>query len=103
MAADENPSSIDPGLKVLVGLLRFQGIGADPDQIRHRMGMRAIGIPEMLRCAKELGLKARVRTSTWDRLATTPQPSIAVLRDGGFMLLGRAGDDKAIVQLPHAS
>ena len=65
------------------------------------MGMATIGVPEMLRYAKELGLKAKVRSSNWERLATTPQPSIAVLRDGGYLLLGKAGDDKAIVQSPH--
>jgi ATP-binding cassette, subfamily B, bacterial HlyB/CyaB len=101
MAAEQNPSSTDPGLTVLVALLRFQGIGADPEQVRHRMGMATIGVPEMLRYAKELGLKAKVRSSNWERLATTPQPSIAVLRDGGYLLLGKAGDDKAIVQSPH--
>ncbi len=78
MAAEQNPSSTDPGLTVLVALLRFQGIGADPEQVRHRMGMATIGVPEMLRYAKELGLKAKVRSSNWERLATTPQPSIAV-------------------------
>ena len=101
MAAEQNPRSTDPGLIVLVALLRFQGIGADPEQVRHRMGMANIGVPEMLRYAKELGLKAKVRQSTWERLATTPQPSIAVLRDGGYLLLGRASEDKAIVQAPH--
>jgi ATP-binding cassette, subfamily B, bacterial HlyB/CyaB len=101
MTAEQNPSSHDQGLTVLVALLRFQGIGADPEQVRHRMGMAAIGVPEMLRYAKELGLKAKVRSSTWERLATTPQPSIAVLRDGGYLLLGKAGDDKAIVQAPQ--
>jgi ATP-binding cassette, subfamily B, bacterial HlyB/CyaB len=101
MTAEQNPSSTDPGLTVLVALLRFQGIGADPEQVRHRMGMATIGVPEMLRYAKELGLKAKVRSSTWERLATTPQPSIAVLRDGGYLLLGKAGEDKAIVQAPH--
>src|SRR5262245_18320134 len=102
MTADHNPSATDPGLTVLVALLRFQGIGADPEQIRHRMGMATIGVPEMARCAKDLGLKARVRSSAWDRLATTPQPSIAVLRDGGCLLLGTVHDDKAIVQYPHS-
>src|SRR6516164_10096217 len=101
MTAEQNPSAMDPGLTVLVALLRFQGIGADPDQVRHRMGMSSIGVPEMLRYAKELGIKAKVRQSTWERLVTTPQPSIAVLRDGGFLLLGKAGDDKAIVQAPN--
>ena len=49
MAAEQNPNSTDPGLTVLVALLRFQGIGADPEQVRHRMGMATIGVPEMLR------------------------------------------------------
>jgi subfamily B ATP-binding cassette protein HlyB/CyaB len=50
---------VDPGLQALVMLLRFQGVAADPGQIRHRLGIASIGVPEMLRCAKDLGLKAR--------------------------------------------
>jgi ABC-type bacteriocin/lantibiotic exporter with double-glycine peptidase domain len=73
----------DPGLSVLVMLLRLHGIGADPEQIRHRFGGTRIGIPEMLRCAREFGLKARERYVDWERLETTPVPAIAALRDGG--------------------
>jgi ATP-binding cassette, subfamily B, bacterial HlyB/CyaB len=54
----------------------------------------------MLRCAKELGLKARARLTTWERLASTPLPAIVALRDGGFLLLGKVGDGKALVQSP---
>ena len=85
-----NGNSADPGLSALVMLSRFHGVGADPEQIRHRFGCGTIGIPEMLRCAKELGLKARSRLTTWERLASTPMPAIVALRDGGFLLLGMA-------------
>src|SRR5262245_10512613 len=95
-----NINSADPGLLALVMLLRFHGLGADPEQIRHRFGAAAIGIPEMLRCAKELGLKARSRLTIWERLANTPLPGIVGLRDGGFLILGKVGDDKALVQSP---
>jgi subfamily B ATP-binding cassette protein HlyB/CyaB len=98
----EKTGSVDAGLITLVTLLRFNGIGADPEQIRHRFGGARIGIPEMLRVAKELGLKARSRTSSWSRLATTPLPAIAALRDGGFLFLGKVGDDKALVQSPFS-
>src|SRR5262249_42893919 len=47
----------DPGLEALVTLLQFQGVAADREQIRHRLGTAKIGAPEMLRCAKDLGLK----------------------------------------------
>ena len=54
----------------------------------------------MLRVAKELGLKARQHTTNWSRLARTPLPAIAVLRDGGFLILGKVGEAEALVQRP---
>jgi ATP-binding cassette, subfamily B, bacterial HlyB/CyaB len=88
----------DPGLTALVMLLRFHGVGADPSQIRHHCGTSVIGVSEMIRSAKEFGLKARESKTSWARLATTPLPAIAVLRDGGFLVLGKFGQDKIMVQ-----
>ena len=96
----QTPSITDQGLACFVMLLRFHGIGADPAQIRHQFGGTKIGVPEMLRCAKEFGLKGRLRHSNWARLGITPLPAIASLRDGGFVLLGKVGKDEAIVQSP---
>ena len=92
---------IDPGLEALVTLLRFQGVAADHGQIRHRLGTTRVDAPEMLRCAKDLGLKARAWRTDWSRLATTPLPAIASLRDGGFLVLAKAGEDKVLVQSPQ--
>ena len=55
----ESTRPTDPGLEALVTLLHLQGVAADAEQIRHRLGTDKIGAPEMLRCAKDLGLKAR--------------------------------------------
>src|SRR6516164_4751402 len=77
--------SADPGLEALVALLHLQGVSADAGQIRHRLGADKIGAPEMLRCAKDLGLKARTYRTDWSRLVRTPLPAIAALRDGGFV------------------
>src|SRR5262245_48562237 len=52
----------------------------------------------MLRCAKGLGLKARAHRTNWSRLAKTPLPAIAAQRDGGFLVLAKAGEDKVLVQ-----
>src|SRR5437868_10127393 len=92
----------DPGLFALVMLLRLHGIAAEQPQLRHRLGSAAIGTVEMLRCAKELGLKARAVRTKWARLAQTPLPAIAALKDGGFLLLGKTGEDKALVQRSSA-
>jgi subfamily B ATP-binding cassette protein HlyB/CyaB len=98
VAADK-PAPGETGLGALVLLLRFHGIGADPEQIRHRFG-GDIGVPEILRCAKDFGLKAKTYDSNWQRLTKTPLPGIAVLRDGRFLILGKASEDQVLVQNP---
>jgi ATP-binding cassette, subfamily B, bacterial HlyB/CyaB len=100
IAENEDSSAPDPGLGALVAVLRYHGIGVDPGQIRHRLGARAIGIPEILRCAKEVGVNARVVSTRWERLAKTPMPAIATLNDGRFLILGKIGDEKIIAQSP---
>src|SRR5690348_9855100 len=97
--ADQTPSR-DPGLAALVMLLRVHGIAAEPGQIRHRCGTTTIGVTEMLRCAKELGLKARAATTQWERLANTPLPAIAPLRNGSFLIIGKVVEDKILIQHP---
>jgi ATP-binding cassette, subfamily B, bacterial HlyB/CyaB len=98
----DNVTPADPGLEALVTLLQFQGVAADRGQIRHRLGTDKIGASEMLRCAKDLGLKARACRSDWSRLTRTPLPAIAALRDGGFLVLAKASDDKVLVQAPSS-
>jgi ATP-binding cassette, subfamily B, bacterial HlyB/CyaB len=98
--AEKTPN--DPGLTCLVMLLRIHGIAAEAEQIRHRMGNRPVQITEMLRCAKELGLKARASRTTWVRLRKTPLPGIAGLRDGCFIVLGKVAEDQVLVQRPFS-
>src|SRR3954447_238058 len=95
--------SPDPGLAALVMLMRFHGVPADPGQIPHRFSGAPITVPDMLRCAKEFGLKARAHKTAWSRLAKTPLPAIAVLRDGGFLLLGKMAKGSVLVQSPLSS
>lgn len=98
--AAREPSG-DPGLHAIVALLRLNGVGVSPDQVQHQFG-NTIGVTEILRCAKGFGLKAKTVSTRLDRLAGIAMPCIAVLRDGGFLLLGKAGEDKIIVQGPDA-
>src|ERR1700681_261706 len=95
------PPPADPGLEALVTLLHLKDVAADLGQIRHRLGTTKVGAPEMLRCAKDLGLKARAWRTGWSRLARTPLPAIASLRDGGFLVLAKAAEDKVLVQSPQ--
>jgi ATP-binding cassette, subfamily B, bacterial HlyB/CyaB len=98
----DSPRSADPGLAALVTLLHLKGVAADAGQIKHRLGTDQIGASEMLRCAKDLGLKARAYRTDWSRLARTPLPAIALLRDGGFLVIAKAAEDKVLVQSSEA-
>nr|WP_309144970.1 type I secretion system permease/ATPase [Bradyrhizobium sp. CCGB20] len=97
-AAPKPPA--DPGLTALVMMLQFLGVPADPEQLRHQFGGVTIGTTEMLRCTRQFNIKARLVRTSWERLDKTPLPAIVALRDGGFLILGKAGDGKAIVQYP---
>lgn len=41
-----------------------------------------------------------MQRTNWNRLAVTPLPGIALLRDGSFLILGKVIDDKLLIQRP---
>jgi subfamily B ATP-binding cassette protein HlyB/CyaB len=92
--------NVDTGLGCLALLLRFHGVAADPAQISHRFGGTAIGVAEMLRCARDFKLKARSVTSDWGRLSKLALPVIAECKDGAFLIVGQLAGDKVLVQSP---
>jgi len=98
----KSPFSSDPGLLALVMLLRFNGVSADAEQIRHRIGSSLVSVTEMIRCAREFSLKARVAKTSWRRLARTPLPGIAALKEGGYLILGKVAEEenRILVQFP---
>ena len=88
-----------PECRALILLLRFHGIAVDAEQLAHQYG-RTIGTTEMLRCAKELKLKARAIESNWERLAKTALPAIAERNDGSFIIVGKVADESVLILDP---
>jgi len=93
------PNETQTGLTCFVLVLRFLGMAADPEQIMHRYGP-AFGEEQILRCARELKIKARAIKSDWSRLAKTSLPAIAVRRDGSFLIVGKRADDQLLIHNP---
>jgi subfamily B ATP-binding cassette protein HlyB/CyaB len=93
----------DSGLGALGMMLLYNEIAVDPQQLRHHIAQEKVEIRDILRCSKDLGLKARCHRTRWERLERTPLPGIAVLRDGGFLIIGRVSGDQAVVQVPFSS
>jgi subfamily B ATP-binding cassette protein HlyB/CyaB len=88
------------GIDALVLMLRFHEFAVDPAQIRHRYANAPFGVSEILRCAKELKLKARAVSVNWAKLANIPLPALVECRDGSFLILGKIVGDKALIQDP---
>jgi subfamily B ATP-binding cassette protein HlyB/CyaB len=97
--ADIIPQPNATSLPALILLLRFHGIAVDARQLAHQYG-RSIGVMEMLRCAKDLKLKARAIESHWERLARTTFPAIAERRDGSFFIISKVANDTALILDP---
>ena len=93
-----------PGLLGLAMIARYHHIAADPDQLAHdfREPGGSFGVPQILLAAKHLGLKASTVRTPIERLAQTPLPALAVMADGGFLILARCESDKFLVQDPAA-
>ncbi len=95
---------MDSGLACLVMMAQFLEVPADAEQLRHDRGKpgEAFAATDILLAAKALGIKARPVETDWKRLARTPLPAIAGIRDGGFVILAKVADDKVLIQDPQA-
>jgi subfamily B ATP-binding cassette protein HlyB/CyaB len=90
----------DTGLQCLALLLRFHQVAIDPAQIAHQFAGAPVGVPEMLRSAKLLKLKARAVSTDWLGLLKLPLPAIVELKDKSFIIIGKVTADDALVQSP---
>jgi subfamily B ATP-binding cassette protein HlyB/CyaB len=95
----ETSTPVDTGLASLVLLLRVHGIAVDAAQLAHQYGQNFTS-NEILRCAKDMKLKARRLETSWERLGKATLPAIAGTRDGKFFIIGKVGDDSVLIHDP---
>ncbi|MDB5874496.1 MAG: type secretion system permease/ATPase [Ramlibacter sp.] len=102
-------SSLAP-LQALCAIARFHQIAADPATLAHQLGLQpseTIGSNELLRAAKHLGLKAKLSSSTAERLQLTPLPALAAMRraDGtvSYVILAQCDTQRVLIQDPAAA
>jgi subfamily B ATP-binding cassette protein HlyB/CyaB len=81
-ASDINPGLAAP-LATLCAIARFHQVAADPATLAHQLGLSSgdkLVSADLLRAAKHLGLKAKLSSTTVERLALTPLPALALMR-----------------------
>jgi subfamily B ATP-binding cassette protein HlyB/CyaB len=77
----------------------YHGLAVDPEQLRHTLalGSEGMGIMDILRAAKELGLKAKEAQVSYDRLNRLPMPALALMEDRKFNVLAKIDGDRVLV------
>jgi len=93
-------TNVDTGVIALVLAARILGVPADAQQIIHQLGGGKMGVPEMVRAAKQLELKARAVDSTWARFLKITPPCIAIFNDGSFVPIGKITEKDIFVHDP---
>lgn len=98
-----------PGLAALCAIARFHQVSADPATLAHQLGLQPsepLSTDDLLRAAKHLGLKAKLSSTTPERLQLTPLPALAMLRgeDGAtrIVILAQCDGQRVLVQDPAA-
>lgn len=95
--------NFDSGLACLMLLARLHELPANPEGLRHLFGRpgQLFEVLDILRAAKEIGLKAREIDSDWERLRETKLPCILRNKDGRYVILARYAEDKVLIHDPR--
>src|SRR4051812_7657018 len=102
-AGQSSTRAVDTGLLSLAVLARLQGKPAQPEQLRHELGLTGpASADDLLRAAKRLDLKAKKGALDVRRLdaGTAPLPCIVERSAGGFAVLARYEQGKALIHDP---
>ena len=88
----------DTGAFALRIFLRLHGV--DTSRVAQIAPKSAMRLDDLVAGARAFGLHPREVRSDWARLQQTRLPGIAVLRDGGFLLLGKIAETHVVVVRP---
>lgn len=95
---------LDSGVVCLTLMTQYLRQPADPDAIRHDLGLgeRTADHVDLVRAAKRLKLKAKIARPSPKRLDRLPLPIIIEKADGSFVLLAALSAGKVLLQGPQS-
>lgn len=97
------------GIAALCLVARMHHVAADPGTLAHQMGLQPSEVPtlqDLVRAAKHIGLKAKISVTTPDRLALSPLPALAMVRNAAgevrAIVLAQCNGQRVLLQDPSA-
>lgn len=92
----------DSGLEALILVARYHEIPVSKEQLTHHF-IRPGGVSEtsdLIRAARQLGMKTRRATLDWAKLTEASLPAIARHKNGRFFVLAQAAKDRVLILDP---
>lgn len=100
-APDNCVAQLDSGLLCTVLVARFYQLAADADQLKHQFASeKAFDCATIVRASRQLGLRARLFSSSPKDLQRLPVPAIFQRLDGSFVILLKVAEDKVLLHDP---
>lgn len=98
-SSERQTKTIDSGLYCFITLARFHRVNADAEQIKHSLAIGAGGMTkiDILRAAKEFGLKAKAVEVDFKKLQRLTLPAIVENKNGEFFIIAKAEGEKVLV------
>ncbi|WP_350335258.1 type I secretion system permease/ATPase [Coralliovum pocilloporae] len=102
IAESDDPDVAFGGAESLVLLLGYHGIRADVEQITHHFSSDdgQINPIDMVRAARQQGLKAKAVTTSSRKLGNLPLPGIGRARNGTYFIIAKVSGDRVLIQRP---
>jgi subfamily B ATP-binding cassette protein HlyB/CyaB len=100
--AEESARGEDPAASALAMILQLLGIPASAAELIHQSGAPRLDEDDLIRLARRFPVKARLVSTTLDRLASTPLPALARTREGAWLIVGRLSEDRVLLQDPSS-
>lgn len=100
-----NQTKVDTGLASLILIAKYHGIAVDPEQIKHvfAIGSDGMNTTDIIRAAKELGLKAKEANVQFERIQKLRLPAITKIKDHGYVILAKVENEQVLILNPAES
>ncbi len=99
---NDKKEDLDTGLACFAIAANFFEKPVSVEQIKHKYDRQNSFFEEheLLSLAKEFSLKAKFVKSGWEKISKTELPAIAQDKEGKYFILGKAAEDKVLIQDP---
>jgi len=88
-------------LPALCLIARLHQVAAEPAALSHQMGLgssSSVTTPDLLRAARHIGLRPKHLRAELSRLALTPLPALALMKDGSVAVLAQCDGQRVLLQ-----